>query len=139
MTNLELQKKLIGLLMKEGKKSKATNLVKSAIEIASKESGVEKDKLLPSFIRIVRPSVNAVAKKIGNNSYIVPYALTKEESEKLALKFFVKSARERKKSKTVLSLSRELVEGLKGRGNTIKKKKEVHKLAEANKSFAFYR
>jgi small subunit ribosomal protein S7 len=101
--------------------------------------GLTEDQLLNECLNNVKPSIDARSKRVGSTSYIIPYAITNEQSINLALKILVKVARERREKSFVDRLVNEFVDAVNNRGASVKKKNEIHKLAEANKSFAFFR
>ena len=135
----QIENKLVCLLMRDGKKSVAHKLVNSSLQQASLQLEVSIANLLKSTIRNIKPSVDARPKKVGNSSYIIPYAITEEQSTSLAIKIFVQSARNRREKRIQDKLINEFVDAFNNRGASIKKKNEIHKLAEMNKSFAFFR
>jgi small subunit ribosomal protein S7 len=139
MTNKEIVKKFTNLIMRNGKKSIASKLLKLSIEKASKQLGLTEDQLLNDCLNNVKPSIDARPKKVGSTSYMIPYAITNDQSTKLALKIIIRIARERKEKNFVDRLVNEFVDAYNNRGGSIKKRNEIHKLAEANKSFAFFR
>jgi small subunit ribosomal protein S7 len=139
MNNKEILKKLTNLIMRDGKKSLASKLLNLGMNLASKELNLTEAQLLENCLNKIRPSVNARVKKVGSSSYIVPYAITEDQSINLALKIFVKIVRERKEKTFVDCLANEFIDVCNDRGATIKRKNEIHKLAEANKSFAYFR
>ena len=135
----QIENKLVCLLMRDGKKSVAHKLVNSSLQQASLQLEVSIANLLKNTIRNIKPSVDARPKKVGNSSYIIPYAITEEQSTSLAIKIFVQSARNRREKRIQDKLINEFVDAFNNRGASIKKKNEIHKLAEMNKSFAFFR
>lgn len=139
MTNQEIIHKFVCLLMKNGKKSVATKLLNNSLKGAANKLAVSEDTLLNQILTNVRPSVDARSKKVGRVSYIIPYAITEQQSIYLALKLLVKSARERREKQFVNRLVNEFIDSFNNKGLSVKKKNELHKLAEANKSFAFFR
>ena len=139
MTNHEILNKFICLLMKDGKKSLASKLLKRSLKQAANILSISETVLLEQILRNVKPSIDARSKKVGRVSYIIPYAITEEQSICLAIKLLVKSARERKEKDFTSRLTNEFVDSFNNKGGSIKKKNEIHKLAEANKSLAFFR
>jgi small subunit ribosomal protein S7 len=139
MNNKEITKKFTNMIMRNGKKSIANKVLRLSIERASKELGLSEDRLLTDCVNNVKPSIDARSKKVGRASYVIPYAITEDQSINLALKILIKVARERKEKSFVDRLVNEFVDACNNRGGSIKKKNEIHKLAEANKSFAFFR
>ena len=139
MNNKEVIKKITNLIMRNGKKSIASKILTLSINRASTQLGLTEDQLLTECINNVKPSIDARSKRVGSTSYIIPYAITNEQSINLALKILIKTARDRKEKSFGDRLVNEFIDACNNRGASIKKKNEIHKLAEANKSFAFYR
>jgi small subunit ribosomal protein S7 len=139
MTNHEILNKFSCLLMKNGKKSLAFKLLKHSLKQAANILSISETALLEQVLRNVKPSIDARSKKVGRVSYIIPYAITEKQSICLAIKLLVKSARERREKDFTSRLTNEFVDSFNNKGGSIKKKNEIHMLAEANKSFAFFR
>jgi small subunit ribosomal protein S7 len=139
MNNQKILKKFINLIMRDGKKSIANKVLKSSINRASKQLNLSENELLTQCLMNVKPSIDARSKRVGSTSYIIPYAITDEQSTNLALKIIIKAARDRKEKSFIDRLVNEFVDAVNNRGNSVKRKNEIHKLAEANKSFAFFR
>jgi small subunit ribosomal protein S7 len=139
MTNKDIIKKFTNLIMRDGKKSIASKLLKLSLNKASKQLELTEDQLLNQCLNNVKPSIDARSKKVGNNSYIIPYAITNDQSINLALKILVNVARDRKEKSFVDRLVNEFIDASNNRGAAVKKKNEIHRLAEVNKSFALFR
>jgi len=139
MNNKEIINKLTNLIMRDGKKSVASKILRLSLERASQQLDTTKDQVLTKCLFNIKPLIDARSKKVGRTSYIIPYAVTEEQSIKLALKILVTSARERKERSFVDKLVNEFIDAINNRGGSVKKRNEIHKLAEANKSFAFFR
>jgi len=139
MNNKDILQKFTNLIMRDGKKSIASKLLKLSMARASKQLGLTEDQLLKECLNNIKPSIDARSKRVGSTSYVIPYAITNDQSINLAIKILIKVARERKEKSFVDRLVNEFVDAYNNRGASIKKKNEIHKLAEANKSFAFYR
>jgi len=139
MNNKEIINKLTNLIMRDGKKSVASKILRLSLERASQQLDTTKYQVLTKCLFNIKPLIDARSKKVGRTSYIIPYAVTEEQSIKLALKILVTSARERKERSFVDKLVNEFIDAINNRGGSVKKRNEIHKLAEANKSFAFFR
>jgi len=139
MNNKETVRKFTNLIMRHGKKSIANKLLQSSILKASEQLGLTKDDLLIQCLANVKPSIDARSKRVGSTSYIIPYAITNEQSVNLGLKILVKATRDRKEKNFMDRLANELIDAYNNRGASVRKKNEIHKLAELNKSFAFFR
>ena len=139
MTNQDIIKKFTNLIMRDGKKSVATKVLNLSMAKASQQLEVTEDQLLNQCLNNVKPSIDARSKKVGSNSYIIPYAITNDQSVNLALKIIIKIARNRKEKSFVDRLVNEFIDASNNRGASVKKKNEIHRLAEVNKSFALFR
>lgn len=139
MNNKEIIKKFTNLIMRHGKKSVASKVLNLSLVKASEQLGLTEGQLLIQFLDNVKPSIDARSKRVGSTSYVIPYAITNEQSISLALKILIKVARERKEKSFVDRLVNELIDASNNRGASVRKKNEIHKLAELNKSFAFFR
>ena len=125
--------------MKDGKKSVARRLLYRSLDIASKQLDTPIENVLVKSLLNIKPSVDARTKRVGRMSYTIPYALTEDQSTYLALKILIESARNRKEKQFSYRLANEFIDSFNNKGISIKKKNELHKLAEINKSFAFFR
>jgi len=139
MTNQDIIKKFTNLIMRDGKKSIATKVLNLSMAKASQQLEVTEDQLLNQCLNNVKPSIDARSKKVGSNSYVIPYAITNDQSVNLALKIIIKIARNRKEKSFVDRLVNEFIDASNNRGASVKKKNEIHRLAEVNKSFALFR
>ena len=139
MKHKEIINKLTNLIMRNGKKSVASKILRNSLIKVASQLDITQEQALNKCLSNIKPLIDARSKKVGRTSYIIPYAVTEEQSIKLALKILVISARERKERSFVDKLANEFIDAINNRGNSVKKRNEIHKLAEANKSFAFFR
>ena len=139
MSTATILNKIACLLMKDGKKNVALRLVRKSLVLASNQLSVSEETVLWQALGNIKPVVDARSKKVGRMSYIIPYALTEEQSTFLAIKILVESSRARREKQFQHKLANELTDSFNNKGSSIKKKNELYKLAEANKSFAFFR
>ena len=95
--------------------------------------------ILEKAIRNISPRVQLKAKRVGGATYQVPTLLNKYRSTNIAVRWLVEYSRKRSGKEMSLKLANEVLEAAKGLGNSIKKKEETHKMAEANKAFAQFR
>lgn len=130
---------MTNLIMRNGKKSIAHKILRLSLEQASKQLDLTIDQLLNKTISNVKPLIDARSKKVGRTSYIIPYAITEEQSIQIAIKILVHSAQARKEKRFIDRLTNEFVDAVHNKGSSIKKRNELHTLAEANKSFAYFR
>lgn len=139
MNNKQIIAKFTNLIMRDGKKSIASKLLYTSLKLASTKLDITLEEVLTKSLANIKPLIDARSKKVGRTTYIIPYAITEEQSVKLALKIFVNSARERKERTFTDRLTNEFIDAIHNKGGSIKKRNEIHKLAEANKSYAFFR
>ena len=130
---------LINRLLKNGKKRLATRIVNKGFELIEFRTNQNPILILEKAIRNISPRVQLKAKRIGGATYQVPTLLNKYKATNIAIKWVVEFSRKRSGKGMSLKLANELLEAAKGLGNSIKKKEETHKMAEANKAFAQFR
>ena len=132
--------KLINVVMWDGKKEVAENIVYGAIE---KLKTIAKDKdVLTLFLEAVdalKPSVEVRGRRVGGATYQVPVEVRKDRQQTLALRWLVMFARKRGERSMEERLFGELRDALNGQGGAFKKKLDTHRMAEANKAFAHFR
>ena len=127
---------LINRLLKNGKKRLATRIVNKGFELIEFRTNQNPILILEKAIRNISPRVQLKAKRIGGATYQVPTLLNKYKATNIAVKWVVEFSRKRSGKGMSLKLANELLEAAKGLGNSVKKKDETHKMAEANKAFA---
>jgi len=130
---------LVNRILKCGKKRLAKRIVYKALEFIEFRTNQNPILILEKALRNISPRVQLKAKRIGGATYQVPTLLNKFRSTNIAVKWIVEFSRKRSGKGMSLKLANELLEAAKGLGNTIKKKEETHKMAEANKAFAQFR
>ena len=136
----ELIQKFINMVMYEGKKALATNIVYDAID--GLKGKVEEEDLQKAFMKILdnaRPRMILKARRIGGATYQVPTEVTREKGLMIALRWLRDSARARKGKPMQEKLAEELLSAYKGEGSVIKKRDDTHKMAEANRAFAHFK
>jgi len=128
------------MIMMDGKKSMAEKLVYQAFD-QLRDASASSDVLsvFHKAIENVRPHVELKARRVGGATYQVPIEVRHDRSLTLALRWIRNSARVRKGSPMAKRLSDELLAAFKGEGSSVKKREEIHKMAEANRAFAHYR
>lgn len=137
----ELVQRMINVIMEQGKKNVAREIVYDAIEILAKKSGGSQDKALELFYKAfnqVIPSVEVRARRVGGSVYQIPVEVRDKRARSLALRWIVGAARSRTNKTMGERLGYELLEASEGRGTAIKKKVDTHKMAESNRAFAHY-
>jgi small subunit ribosomal protein S7 len=130
---------LINRILKSGKKRLAKRIVYKAFELIEFRNNENPILILEKAIRNISPRVQLKAKRVGGSTYQVPTLLNKYRATNIAVSWLIEYSRKRSGKGMSLKLANELLEAAKGLGNSIKKKEETHKMAEANKAFAQFR
>jgi len=130
---------LINRILKSGKKRLAKRIVYKAFELIEFKTNQNPILILEKAIRNISPRVQLKAKRVGGATYQVPILLNKYRSTNIAVRWVVEFSRKRSGKGMSSKLANELLEAAKGSGNSIRKKEETHKMAEANKAFAQFR
>lgn len=130
--------RLVNVLMVDGKKAKAENIVWNAIDKLA-EDKKEALKIFEDAIKNLMPKQEVRSRRVGGATYQVPMPVKHTRAEALALRWLVGAARGRKGKAMEEKLFEEIQNAHQGLGNAIKKKDETHKMAEANRAFAHFR
>ncbi|MCY4414627.1 MAG: 30S ribosomal protein S7 [Alphaproteobacteria bacterium] len=133
--------RFINYLMWDGKKEVAESLFYGAFKsFLSQAEGVQDPaQAFAAIVETVRPSVEVRSRRVGGATYQVPVEVRAIRAEALALRWIVKAARSRKEKSMEKRLTSELLDAFSGRGNAVKKKDDVQRMADANRAFAHYR
>ena len=135
----ELVAKFINAVMRDGKKSAAEKIVYGALEIIAERSKSNPLELFSQALDNVRPMVEVKSRRVGGANYQVPVEVRSVRRNALAMRWLRDAARKRAEKSMDARLASELAEAAEGRGGAMKKREEVHRMAEANKAFAHYR
>ena len=136
----ELVAKFMNQLMVDGKKSIAEKIVYGAFD--ELEKSVQKESPVDVFKKVldqVAPVVEVRSRRIGGATYQVPVEVRAKRRTALAMRWLVEAARKRKETSMPARLAAELKEAMDGKGAAVKKKEDMHKMAEANKAFSHFR
>jgi small subunit ribosomal protein S7 len=131
--------KFINGLMWEGKKSTAEKIFYSAMEKLGERAGDEPLKVFKRAVDNVKPTLEVKSRRIGGATYQVPIEVNVDRRHTLAIRWLVNYARARGEKTMEDRLVGELLDAINNRGSAVKKKDDVHRMAEANKAFAHYR
>jgi small subunit ribosomal protein S7 len=131
--------KFINGLMWEGKKSVAEKIFYGAMEKLGEKSGEEPLKIFKAALDAVSPALEVKSRRIGGATYQVPLEVSRDRRNTLSIRWIVANARGRSEKTMEDRLVGELLDTTQGRGGAMKKKEDVHRMAEANKAFAHYR
>jgi small subunit ribosomal protein S7 len=131
--------RLISKVMLSGKKATAERIVYDAMDVM--ESRLKKPalELVETGIRNATPLIEVRPRRVGGATYQVPMEIREDRRMALALRWLVQSARKRPGKTMAERLAGELMDACQNQGNTVKKKEDTHKMAEANRAFAHYR
>jgi len=135
----EMVQKLINVVMWRGKKNAARTIVYDALGLLGKKAGGGQEKALRAFqkaLEQVTPAVEVRSRRVGGGVYQVPAEVSAHRARSLAFRWLVQSAAKRSDKTMGLRLGYELLEASEGRGAAVKKRLDVHKMAEANRAFS---
>lgn len=134
-----LLSRFINILMVHGKKSLAESIVYLSLKILSKKLNKNELDIFEIAIDNVRPMIEVKSRRVGGSTYQVPVEIRQARSNTLAMRWIINAARNRSDRSMIIKLVNELHDAYEKKGNAIKKKEDVHRIAEANKAFAHYR
>lgn len=136
----EMLAKFINILMLDGKKSVAEKIVYGALDIiVEKKAGEEPVELFEQGLDKIRPMVEVKSRRVGGSTYQVPVEVRPARQTALAMRWLVEAARKRSEKSMRERLAGEVLDALESRGSAVKKREDVHRMAEANKAFSHYR
>ncbi|OIQ76173.1 30S ribosomal protein S7 [mine drainage metagenome] len=131
--------KFVNVLMTGGKKSVAESILYRALAQVELKSGKNPLEVFTAAITNLRPVVEVKSRRVGGANYQVPVEVRPVRRTALAMRWLRDAARKRGEKSMGLRLAAELVEASEGRGSAMKKREEVHRMAEANKAFSHFR
>jgi small subunit ribosomal protein S7 len=131
--------KFVNVLMTRGKKSTAERIMYGAFEQIKTKSGKDPLEVFGLAVSNVKPMVEVKSRRVGGANYQVPVEVRPSRRVALAMRWIREAAQKRSEKSMGFRLAGELIEAAEGRGGAMKKRDEVHRMAEANKAFAHYR
>jgi small subunit ribosomal protein S7 len=131
--------KFVNVVMHHGKKQVAEGIVYGAMDLVAERAKDDPLKVWERALANVRPRVEVKSRRVGGSTYQVPVDVRPDRSLALGMRWLVEYARERNEKTMVDRLANEIVDAAQNRGNAVKKREDVHKMADANKAFAHYR
>ena len=137
--NSKLVTKLVNSIMLDGKKAVAERIVYGALQHIEEKSGKNALEVFTTALNNVRPLVEVKSRRIGGANYQVPVEVRPVRRLALAMRWLRESAKARSEKSMPQRLAGELLEAAEGRGGAMKKRDEVHRMAEANKAFSHFR
>ena len=137
--NDKIVSKFTSCLMFDGKRSTAEKIVYGAFEVIEKKAGVEPVKIFHEALGNVQPQLEVRSRRVGGATYQVPVEVKSKRAQALAIRWLVDSARKRKDKHMSDKIFNELYDAYEKKGAAVKKREDVHKMAESNKAFAHFR
>ena len=130
---------LINKILLDGKKSIAEDIVYSALDMVKEKTDQEPVAVLKRALDNIRPSLEVRSRRVGGATYQVPIEIRPERRQTLALRWLVEFSRKRGEKTQAERLCNEIIDASNNTGAAVKRKEDMHKMAEANKAFAHYR
>jgi small subunit ribosomal protein S7 len=130
---------LINKILLHGKKSGSERIVYKSLEIISERTANDPVITLKKAVENVRPLLEVKSRRVGGATYQVPIEVRPQRGTTLALRWLVNFARQRREHSMAERLTAEIMDASNGQGSSVKRREDMHKMAEANKAFAHYR
>lgn len=131
--------KFVNVLMTNGKKSVAERILYGALEQVGKKSGKDPIEVFNQALNNAKPQVEVKSRRVGGANYQIPVEVRPARRVALAMRWIKEFARKRGEKSMDMRLAGELIDAAEGRGGAVKKREEVHRMAEANKAFSHFR
>jgi small subunit ribosomal protein S7 len=135
----QLLTKFMNAIMQDGKKSAAEKIIYGALDEISTKKGGDGLDVLEGALDNVRPAVEVKSRRVGGATYQVPVEVRPSRQNALAMRWLIDAARKRGEKSMARKLAGELMDASDKRGTAVKKREDVHRMAEANKAFAHFR
>ena len=135
----EMLAKFVNMMMERGKKSVAEKIVYGALDTIAEKGKDDPMGLLDQALDNVRPIVEVKSRRVGGATYQVPIEVRSVRRTALAMRWLIDASRKRGEKSMARRLAGELLDAADSRGAAVKKREDVHRMAEANKAFAHYR
>ena len=131
--------KFMNVIMESGKKAVAEAIIYGALDQVEKKAGKDPLEVFLTALTTVKPMVEVKSRRVGGANYQVPVEVRPVRRVALAMRWLKESARKRGEKSMALRLANDLLEANEGRGGALKKRDDVHRMAEANKAFSHFR
>ncbi|MBL4869240.1 MAG: 30S ribosomal protein S7 [Pseudomonadales bacterium] len=131
--------KFMNHVMVDGKKSLAEHIVYGALDKVSEKTGKDPMEVFEKAIEDLKPMVEVKSRRVGGATYQVPVEVRPNRRTALSMRWIVEAARKRGEKSMHLRLAGEILDAVEGKGSAMKKREDVHRMAEANKAFSHYR
>lgn len=135
----EMLAKFMNMVMERGKKSVAETIIYGALDAIAEKGKDDPMGLLDQALDNVRPVVEVKSRRVGGATYQVPVEVRSARRNTLAMRWIIDASRKRSEKSMARRLAGELMDAADSRGSAVKKREDVHRMAEANKAFAHYR
>ena len=135
----ELLAKFMNVVMLDGKKSTAEKIVYGALDIVAEKTGKPHLDVFEDALENIRPTVEVKSRRVGGSTYQVPVEVRPVRRNALGMRWLVEAARKRGEKSMAQRLAAEMADAQDNKGSAVKKREDVHRMAEANKAFAHYR
>lgn len=139
MYNSKVIAKLINQVMLDGKKGIAQSIVYDAFETVKEKTGKDAMEVFNQALENIMPVLEVKARRVGGSTYQVPIEIRADRRQTLAIRWMVMFARKRSEKTMMEKLAGEIMDAYSNAGASVKKKEEMHRMAEANRAFAHYR
>tara|TARA_Y100001958_G_scaffold155612_1_gene146601 strand:+ start:434 stop:901 length:468 start_codon:yes stop_codon:yes gene_type:complete len=137
--NSVLVSQIINQVLLDGKKDLASGIVYDALELVQKQAGSDAIEVLKDAFENVKPQIETKSRRVGGTNYQVPMEVPHRRGTTLAIRWIVDSSRKRGEKTMSERLGREIIDASNKTGASVKKREDVHKMAESNRAFAHYR
>ena len=131
--------KFINNLMYDGKKSKAEKVFYGSLDRIKEKTGKDPLEVFLDALDKVKPAVEVRSRRVGGANYQVPMEVSSFRRQSLGIRWLINSSRSRSEKSMIDKLSSEIIDAHNNRGSAVKKKEDIHRMAEANRAFAHYR
>ena len=137
--NSKVVTKLINQVMNDGKRGTAQTILYSAFNMIKEKTSQEPVEVFNKALANIKPALEVKSRRVGGANYAVPIEVREDRSQALGLRWLVNYARLRGGKGMAENLANEIIDAANGVGAAVKKREDVHRMAEANKAFAHYR
>ena len=131
--------KFMNHVMVDGKKSVAEKIVYGALDVVAEKSGKDPLETFETALENIAPLVEVKSRRVGGATYQVPVEVRPDRRSALSMRWLVEHSRARGEKSMALRLAGEIIDAAEGRGSAVKKREDVHRMAEANRAFSHYR
>ena len=131
--------KFINSLMYDGKKSKAERIFYGSLDRIREKTGKDPLEVFLDALDKIKPAVEVRSRRVGGANYQVPMEVSSFRRQSLGIRWLINSSRARSEKSMIDKLSSEIIDAHNNRGSAVKRKEDIHRMAEANRAFAHYR